>query len=245
MKYIEKHDTEQRVVDYENQLREAQMDEASLKDRTVHPTSNGAAIYDMVQSMPAFPGLKQQLFDDQGGICCYCGQKLLYEGHPYQPQFIVEHVFPKEADRTLAGEYHNMLLSCRPADKEEQSRAEAPRKERATFFHCDKSKDCRQITYTPLLKDVSTHFSYDEFGNVIPMDEIAEDDCETLNLNCSWLVKRRCAAIEGRIYDEQNQLLSDDELRLLTTDVMKRDENNQHQEFCFAIKGAAERLLGE
>lgn len=66
MKYIEKHETEQKVVAYEERLREVQLDGKSLKDPSVHPSSDGKAIYDMVKSMPTFAGLKDQLFEDQG-----------------------------------------------------------------------------------------------------------------------------------------------------------------------------------
>jgi len=243
MRFIEKQYFEQRVVSYEEQLRSSHLDEDSLKNISVHPDSDGGAVYDMVKSMPTFIGLKQQLFEDQGGICCYCGQKLICEDYPFRTPYIVEHIIPKGIDRTMAGEYQNLLLSCCPSKSEEDARGKVPRKVRSAFFHCDKSKGEQQITNPPTHDDIETFFSYDVFGNVIPNNESAALDCRILNLNCEWLRKRRRAAIEGYIFDEENELLNDDKLKDVADAVMSRNADNQYQEFCFAIKSAICRLL--
>lgn len=64
-----------------------------------------------------------------------------------------------------------------------------------------------------------------------------------MNLKCKWLCRRREAAIEGAIYDEEGNLLSDDELRQRLNTVMRLDAEGRHAEFCFVIKNVIERLL--
>lgn len=246
MKYVEKDFQAQAVVDHDAELRLNQLDEASLTNPAVHHSLDGPAVYDQVRSFDSFSALKQQMYDDQGGICCYCGRKLEYPNHPLQAQYIVEHVKPKEADRTLAGEYKNLLLSCRPTDEEEQLRKDAPRKEKNAFFHCDKAKSSMPITYSPLQLDCDTHFRYDEFGdvNVVDVtDAMAAQDLVTLNLKCQWLKTRRMAAIEGELFDENYELLPENELRDRLTTIMQRDANGLFAEFCFVIKGAIEHVL--
>ena len=54
---------------------------------------------------------------------------------------------------------------------------------------------------------------------------------------------RREAAIEGEIYDENGEMLPDEELRHRLTTIMDRDENGMHAEFCFVIQKVIERLL--
>lgn len=243
MKYIEKDYNSEAVTDYEAELAKNQLDENSLADPEVHPASNGAAVYDMVRSFSSFPALIQQMFKEQGGICCYCGRKLEYPNHP---QYIIEHVKPKESDRRLAGEYKNLLLSCRPSSEEEELRKKASRKERTRFFHCDKSKSSTPITYSPLQRDCGTRFRYDEFGDVNVVDDSDADalhDLQTLNLKCDWLKKRRMAALIGELYDENNELLPDDELRQRLQTIMERDGNGMYVEFCFVIKDAIEHIL--
>ncbi len=240
MKYIEKHMDSSVAVAYQAELHVAQLDRASLSDANVHLALNGADVYDMVKSLPTFNGMKRLLFADQGGICCYCGCRLQYPTHP---QYIVEHVFPKEKDRTLAGEYGNLLLSCRPSDQEERERMSVPKKERKHFFHCDKSKGADVLSINPLQMDCPTHFKYDEFGGIEGDGEVANKDIATLNLGCEWLCRRREAAIEGAIYDEDGNLLSDDELRQQLNAVMRLDAEGMHAEFCFVIKNVIERLL--
>lgn len=240
MKHVEKHCDSLEVMAYQAELKAARLDKSSLSDIEVHPSLNGAAVYDMVKSFHTFDGLKSRLFTDQGGICCYCGCRLQYPTHP---QYIVEHVYPKEKDRTLAGEYENLLLSCRPSDQEERERLSTPRKERKHFFHCDKSKGSKVLSITPLQTDCSNHFIYDEFGGIDGDGDEAKNDIDTLNLKCAWLCRRREAAIEGAIYDEDGNLLSDDELRQQLSTVMRLDAEGMNAEFCFVIKDVIERLL--
>lgn len=135
--------------------------------------------------------------------------------------------------RTLAGEYRNLLLSCRMSDEER----------RPNSYHCDKSKGNHTITYSPIQPDCAIHFDYDEFGNAKGNDEAAKQDCQTLNLNAPSLKKRRAAAIEGVIYDMDGNLLDDETLMNIRDSIMLRGVDNSHAEFCFAIYGAINHLL--
>lgn len=239
MKYIEKDFISDAVVAYSGELRNAKLDAESLGCENSHPSASGGDVFDMVKSLHSFGGLKEQMFKDQGGICCYCGRRLFYPTHP---QYIVEHVQPKEKHREFAGEYGNLLLSCRPSEEEEQQRGRAKRRERSKFFHCDKSKGADEIEVTPLQPDCQSRFLYDVFGEVQGADDAANRTLEVLNLNCDWLKKRRQAAIEGAMFDGDT-LLSDDELRMLAAKVMDRDADGLHTEYCFAIASALSRFL--
>lgn len=242
MKYIEKHSDAPEVVSYEKELKEGRLDRDSLRDSSVHPALNGAGVYDMVRDLKTFPALKNRMFADQGGICCYCGCRLEYPNHP---QYIVEHVFPKEHDRTKAGEYDNMLLSCRPSSEEEEKRKAAAKKERRMFFHCDKSKESKVLGHTPLQKDCQDFFRYDEFGGVDGLNETAQKDVEVLNLGCDWLRTRRMAAINGEILDEEGKLLDDEQLRHRLESIMLRNKDGQYAEYCFVIYNVISNLLAQ
>lgn len=241
MRFIEKNFNTRVVQSYESKLREARLDKDSLMDPEVHSNLGGPAVYDQVKSIrPEFDELKDQMFDEQGGICCYCGRRLQYPNHP---QYIVEHVHPKEKYRQLAGEYENLLLSCRPSDEEKKAERNAGKKDRKKFEHCDKSKENKEIPINPLLSDCSEHFEFDAGGEVIGLDDDARITIKILNLNCDWLIKRRRAAIDGAIYDENNELLPDDELRQYMKSVMLLDQQHQFPEYCFVIAGAIKHLL--
>ena len=226
MKFIEKDESAPAVVEYEEELRKAQLDKDSLVDSSVHPSCQGPDIYNEVQSLAGFNALKNQLFNDQGGICCYCGRKLSYPNHP---QYIVEHVKPKNIYRELAGEYMNLLLSCRPSKEEEERRRNAPKSVRKSFFHCGK-----HYTFAPFTGEIRLR---DE------QDSKAEHDLRILNLNCEWLKRRRLAAIEGEIYDESGELLPDKELYERLNSVMQRDDAGMYGEYCFVIHDVLEQLL--
>lgn len=240
MKYIEKDFAAAKVVAFEKELKASLLDKESLSDEAVHPALNGPKVYSMVGCLPTFRRLKEQMFADQGGICCYCGCRLKY---PTYPQYIVEHVFPKEKDRTLAGEYENLLLSCKPTEDEEEKRKASPKKMYKKFFHCDKAKESDVIAITPLQQDCQDYFVYDEFGGVDGTEEKSKDTVKILNLDCDWLHVRREAAIEGEIYDEDGEMLSDNELLQRLSTIMDTDANGNHTEFCFVIKKVIEKLL--
>lgn len=76
------------------------------------------------------------------------------------------------------------------------------------------------IPITPLQEDCQIHFIYDEFGGIQGDNEDAQKDIDILNLNCEWLQKRRNAAIEGAIYDEDYELLPDEELKKYLATIM-------------------------
>lgn len=76
-------------------------------------------------------------------------------------------------------------------------------------------------------------------------DEKAQKDVDTLNLNCKWLSKRREAAIDGEIYDEDGNLLPDVELRQRLDSIMNLDKDGMHTEFCFVIKSVLQSLLAQ
>lgn len=179
MRYIEKNFHSAEVIAYEKELADNRLDKDSLADEAVHPALDGPGVYDTVKSFAAFGGLKCRMYAEQGGICCYCGCRLQYPNHP---QYVVEHVFPKEKDRTLAGEYGNLLLSCRPTAEEEKQRMTASRKERKSFFHCDKAKESEVLSITPLQEDSPRYFQYDMFGGIVGTGCEARNAIATLNL---------------------------------------------------------------
>lgn len=239
MKKIDKHYTVDAVVAHEAELQSCRLDKESLSEPDPsYPEYTGGQLYDLVRDMATFSDLAEQMFKDQGGICCYCGAKLEY---PFDPQYRVEHVKPKGSHRELVGEYENLLLSCRSTQAEKESMGRAPRKKRKDFLHCDEAKDNNEISYSPLTDECETKFLYSIDGSIIGADESAEQDIKTLGLRCPYLIRRRMEAI-STIYDENGELLSDEELNLYKNLVMRRDANGLHAEFCFVIKKAIESL---
>lgn len=239
MIYIAKDFTDTAIIDYGNELNLNQLDKNSLADPNIHPTMKGKDVYDQVRSFEHFKRLKDKMFKDQGGICCYCGQILKFLDNP---PYIVEHVYPKEKCRELAGEYENLLLSCRPTNEEEESRKKSGGNCNE-FWHCDKSKEDKILTYTPLQSDCSSHFIYYVTGDVEGVDGFAKDDVKILGLNCDYLKKRRRAAIFAVLYDEKGQLLPNDILEQYLSVVMQRKPDNTLREFCFVIAGALKNFL--
>lgn len=239
MRYIEKRYSESMAV-HKVELILCKLDKANLhKAENRYAKLTGGNLYDMVRDMTTFSNLKQQLYEEQGGICCYCGSKLEY---PLNPQYRVEHVKPKEKYRELVGEYENLLLSCRSTRNEIEIRKEMTKKESIKLLHCDEAKASKEITYSPLNPDCEKVFVYKIDGNIKGMDAAAKKDIETLGLACDYLVRRRREALQS-LFDEDNELLSDDLLKEYKERVLCRDENNKLAEFCFVISNVVDYYI--
>ena len=239
MKYIVKNSGAPAVLAHEEELAKCHLDETSLSGpNDMFPSYSGADLYNLVRDMATFPALKEQLYEDQGGICCYCGMKLDY---PFDPQYRVEHVIPKEIHREIAGEYKNLLLSCRATKEESNARNVAPRKKRRDFMHCDEKKGSSEIAYSPLNYACETVFVYKQDGSIYGVNQNATNDIETLGLDCDYLVRRRKEALE--VLFDGDELLSDDLLREFKEKVMTRDADNRLAEFCFVISNVIGQIL--
>ena len=239
MKHIVKNTDAPAVLAHEAELVSCHLDETSLSGpNDLHPSYSGADLYNLVRDMVTFPSLKEQLFEDQGGICCYCGMKLDY---PFDPQYRVEHVRPKEIHRELVGEYKNLLLSCRATKEETDTRDAAPRKKRRDFMHCDEKKGSSEITYSPLDPACEAVFVYKQDGSISGVNQNATNDIETLGLDCDYLVRRRKEALE--VLFDGDELLPEDLLRDFKEKVMTRDNDNRLTEFCFVISNVIGQIL--
>ena len=241
MRYIEKDFSCENidVIAYETELIENKLDKCNLSDAAIHPTMSGPDVYDVVKSFVSFKKLKQAMLREQGYICCYCGQSIK------DSTCIVEHVLPKSKYRHLAGEYENLLLSCKPTQEEETERKKTGgnKKNNIKYWHCDKLKENEELNYTPLQNDCASHFIYLDNGEVKGDDMLANADIKTLGLNCNYLKNRRYNAILGAIFDEDNTLISNEEMEQYATLVMKRKQDDSLVEFCFVIAGAINHLL--
>lgn len=239
MKYIVKNLGTPAVLTHEAELATCHLDETSLSGpNDLFPSYSGADLYNLVRDMATFPALKEQLYEDQGGICCYCGMKLDY---PFDPQYRVEHVIPKEIHRELVGEYKNLLLSCRATKEETDARNAAPKKKRRDFMHCDEKKGSSEITYSPLNPACETVFVYKQDGSISGINQDATNDIETLGLDCDYLVRRRKEALE--VIFDGDELLPEDLLRDFKEKVMTRDADNRFAEFCFVISNVIGQIL--
>lgn len=236
MRYIEKNHDAPIVLEYKKELVSYKLDELNLNDSS-NPYVNltGGELYDMVRDMENFVKLKQYLYEEQGGICCYCGAKLEY---PYGAQYRVEHLKPKEKYPRLSGEYKNLLLSCRPSQEEMETRNRTPKKGRKKLMHCDEAKDSDEITYSPLNPDCEKVFSYNLDGSITGIDK-AEEDIKILGLGCDYLKRRRSEAIIAWFDDN----ISSEDLLKCKDAIMSRDKDNQLAEFCFVISNVIEKLL--
>lgn len=240
MRLITKDYTTDVVRCHEAELQAHQLDEQSLLDPNVHPELTGSKLWKMVRDIKVIPhlwDLKHQMYDEQGGICCYCGLRIFKDSEGRQQT--VEHVISKSSHRELVGEYKNLLLACSITDDDANLMQVV--KSNPSLRHCDVSKADMSLHYTPLMPECETMFQYDIVGGVKSNNYEAQADIDTLCLNCDLLKERRKAAL-SILFGENGDFISDEELQQISSNIMSRDEDNRLPEFCFVIKNVADSV---
>jgi uncharacterized protein (TIGR02646 family) len=129
--------------------------------------------------------LRKILAEEQGFICCYCGQRLLLEDSH------IEHIQPQSAAIHLSLSYDNLLVSCQA-----ELQAGDP-------IHCGKAKNHsfdKELLVSPLQTDCGEFFEYSLAGEILPTKNIprnkaAQVTIDRLQLNIPKLQAMRQAEI--------------------------------------------------
>ena len=102
------------------------------------------------------------------------------------------------------------------------------------------TKNCIIILY----KQIVLH-TFHLNGEVKGSDKEAEEDIETLNLNCHSLKERRREQMLAYSFLTRNsqEMLDMDSLKAYRQEVEKRDANGNHREFYFVIADLLDQLL--
>ena len=169
--------------------------------------------------------VRQSLVSEQGGLCCYCGKRILPDYHS-----VIEHLLPKGLKQYshLQLEYNNLLCSC---DGGEIDRTGKTKSEKRKFpLFCDDKKNNRILSLTPLDSTCEEQFSYDEEGHIYGITDAARETIEILGLDCSPLVNLRKAAINPYL-----ELELDEEGWNAEIDDLSQRHDGNFRSFCFAI----------
>lgn len=163
--------------------------------------------------------LKQQLIDEQGGLCCYCGDRITFETAN------IEHFRPKDETKypELQLEYSNLLSSCLGGQIDRQHNRRYP-------LSCDTKKKNREIEISPTDPDCEEQFMYDDDGNIYGCTEKARYAIDVLGLNNEVIKNRRKAAIDAYIGLEMSTAGWNAEIEYLS----KKNKDGLYEPYCFA-----------
>ncbi len=140
-------------------------------------------------SLPNLKQAKNYLLVEQHYLCAYCQQKLTSETAS------IEHVIPKEFNKELSTNYHNLVAVCKDSPKDNESKRKHCDKERGNKllppFIFYSSSDVTNTSNSPFFKAYSD-------GQILAKDRISSEDkaqaeafIEILNLNHTQLKEKR------------------------------------------------------
>lgn len=171
--------------------------------------------------------LRQRLLEDQGYICCYCGQRIHNDEHTK-----IEHIKCQKNYGDLELCFSNMLVSCDGGDVD---RANGVRPKHQ--LHCDAKKGNQDIPVSPL-DEVSGLLAFFDDGTIKGKGEQGRELVRILGLDAKFLNAQRKNAIENY------EILTPRDLQKEIM-VLNEKHNGCFLEFCFVLKQHILDLINE
>jgi uncharacterized protein (TIGR02646 family) len=213
MKYIQKQASPTDFETWKEQKKQRASDLAKIRDLTSIKLKER---WDKLKSKPLiFKGLRENLLQEQGYLCCYCQQKIALENKTVS----IEHLIPRATDGTLLFEYNNLLASCLGGKQDIDEVTQQK--------YCDNHRSNKYLDITPLQMDCNQYFDYIEMEDGIKMiglSEKAEQVIEILNLNAPKLRRLRGALVQPFLED-----LSPNDANILLKKLKNQIENTLQQ----------------
>jgi uncharacterized protein (TIGR02646 family) len=103
------------------------------------------------------PLLNDLLREEQGGICCYCQQRISHYQAPNVEGSHNEHFVPQKGNSNVQTEYRNIYACCNYSKGMKKSQQ-----------HCGEAKQDNIIYDFIKWIGCSTHFKYNTLGEIIP-----------------------------------------------------------------------------
>lgn len=164
------------------------------------------------------------LADEQGYICCYCGQRITgFQGTQ------IEHIWPKGTpvyEKMQLDYENNLIATCDGGKKLRQTDYSIP----FSDCHCDTPKNDTPIPIHPLMPNCEEKFLFDENGEILGIGSDAEVTIEILNLKSPILKNKRKAAIAA--YSMFPDVDWEEEYKRLE----QKDSSGKYTEFCFVLR---------
>jgi len=172
--------------------------------------------------------LEESIYDEQGGVCCYCGRRIVRLPKNYH----VEHYLDQSKNTNLDLNYCNLFLSCqRDLQKGDP-------------LVCGRKKDDWEITdkaLKPSILGCENRFEYFVDGSVAGTDEHAQEVVIQLDLNNTILSTPRRELIAALEIDIKNHNI---DVKNELTRLRQKDTNGLQSNFGHALARYLAREFG-
>lgn len=185
----------------------------------------------------------QSLMDEQGYICCYCGERIgeSTAAGNRNVRSDIEHLKPQERYPRERFSYGNLMASCLGGATDTTDR-----RTKAQLKHCNGKKgdwyDSRMVS--PLTQDCEVCFTYTLDGEIISSEDSSRRDdadltIDQLNLNSRRLIRLRDAVIDEimnpTVDSGDIDLQNEQQLISLIERYNEKDDNGRYERFSAAI----------
>lgn len=171
----------------------------------------------------------KSLIEEQGFICCYCNREL----KPENEEVVIEHNKPRSnCSEEEKIDYLNMLASCDGILKK-GDRKYIPKEDHC----CDRYRGNKEVI-SPLDPLCESYFKYNWSGEIIGESEKASQTIKYLNLNIDDLKKDRRDTIEGFLFVDENEIVTEEEAKKIKEELLNaKSSSGKFKPFCMAVVG--------
>ncbi len=188
---------------------------------------------------PEKQNLHQALLEDQGYICCYCGERVAHQTfnnvktRPGDSH--IEHLKPQKHFKNLVLEYENLLISCQGQLTDNGNPKEPVHCGPAKKDWPDPSQENDMVA--PTDPNCAEYFTFTAAGEILPTKDpikhkAASATIQKLGLGIDKLIDKRKKALEAFLLEEDLTVEGRDKL-------IQRFNNlnisGQYEPFCAAI----------
>lgn len=188
--------------------------------------------------------VKEYLLIEQGFICCYCQQRV-----ELNEKTTIEHFEARKKYPSKMFNYENIFACC---DGGQGERTKQENKTEIIPKYCGHAKENETLSINPLDDNCESHFRYsfnfdfdDPEVQIEDLSPEAKDAIQKLNLDIQKLRSARGKAIVELIYDENNEIISDEEIEILFSIIKQKSEDKKFRPFCVVLEHVLQSLLPE
>lgn len=180
----------------------------------------------------SIPPLVESLLKEQGYICAYCMRRIPCRDRNSSEDHRVEHIKCRNRYPAFKLNYNNMVICCPGAISGNQS------------FHCDKSKEDEDISFSPLNGEVIESLSYRHDGVIRSSNPQWDEELNNvLNLNNEYLKENRKQVLDALIEVMKHTEVKARWLNQQLDKWSHKDEDGCYKPYCGVIEWYLKRKL--
>lgn len=171
----------------------------------------------------AIPELAESLLEEQGYICAYCMRRIPCKDGNSSEDHRIDHISCRSGHADDQFNYKNMVICCPGAINND--------------FHCDKSKGCKNTTFTPFDDEFINSIQYSSSDGKISSTNKKwnQEINEILNLNNNLIRANRLEVLNSAILFLGQKSWNKSDVKREFDKWNNKDKDGKYKSYCGVV----------